>query len=154
MLIWARSSGGNSLSIWTHYIRGIKTFKGDKRALAYGAVASVKISAGMRMFELYTAMATERLTVMGGADMNVGIGGWISGAGHGPLTSVYGLGADQVLEMEVVTADGHYRIVNEKSFPNLFWAMRGVHQTHLMREDILTGLRVAARPLVSSCQSQ
>ena len=123
-----RSSGGNSLSIWTHHIRGIKTLKGDRRALAHGAPAAVKVSAGMRMSELYTEMAKEKLTVMGGADPNVGVGGWTTGGGHGPLTSIHGLGADNVLEMEVVTADSQYRVVNEKAFPNLFWAMRGVRQ--------------------------
>jgi FAD/FMN-containing dehydrogenase len=126
MLTSGRSSGGNSLSIRTHNIRGIETMKGDKRALAHGAPAAVKISAGMRMFELYTEMAKQKLTVMGGADLNVGIMGWTTGAGHGPLTSIYGMGADQVLEMEVVTPDGEYRVVNEKTFPNLFWAIRGV----------------------------
>ena len=100
--------------------------KRDPRALAHGAPAAVKISAGVRMGELYTEMAKQKLTVMGGADPNVGVGGWTTGAGHGPLTSIYGLGADQVLEMEVVTADGEYHVVSEKSFPNLFWAIRGV----------------------------
>lgn len=107
-------------------MRGIETMKGDKRALAHGAPAAVKISAGERMIELYTEMVKQNLTVMGGADPHVGIGGWTTGGGHGPLTSVYGLGADQVLEMEVVTPDGEYRVVNEKCYPDLFWAIRGV----------------------------
>lgn len=102
--------------------------KGDKRALAHGASAAVKISAGMRMGEVYTEMAKQKLIVMGGADPNVGVGGWTTGGGHGPLTSIHGLGADNVLEMEIVTADGEYRVVNEKAFPNLFWAIRGVGQ--------------------------
>jgi hypothetical protein len=33
-------------------------------------------------------------------------GGWGQAGGHGPLTSRYGLGVDQVLEYQVVTADG------------------------------------------------
>ena len=128
--------------------------KGDDRALSHGAPAAVKISAGMRMFELYTEMAKQKLTVMGGADLNVGIGGWITGGGHGPLTSVYGMGADQVLELEVVTADGEYRVVNEKTFPNLFWAIRGVCQISSLVELVLIRLRVAVQLSASSCQSQ
>ncbi len=89
------------------------------------------------MFELYAEMAKQKLTVMGGADGHVGIGGWVSAGGHGPLTSIHGLGADQVLEMEVVTADGEYRIVNENSFPNLFWAMRGVSHSRMSSIMIL-----------------
>ena len=48
-----------------------------------------------------------------------------TGGAHSPISSWYGMGADQVLEMEVVTADGEYRIINEKAYPELFWAMRG-----------------------------
>jgi FAD/FMN-containing dehydrogenase len=126
LLTIRRSAGSNSLSIWTHYMKGIKIMRGDKRAAAHGAPAAVKLAAGTRGIDVLNAMAKERLTVMAGADPHVGVGGWTTGAGHGPLTSVYGLGADQVLEMEVVTADGEYRVVNEKIYPDLFWAIRGV----------------------------
>jgi FAD/FMN-containing dehydrogenase len=120
------SSGPNSLSIWTHNIRGIEVNKGDPRAVALGGIASVKISAGMQMFEIYTEAAKNNITVVGGGDMDVGIGGWISGAGHSPISSKFGLGTDQVLEMEVVTADGELRTINPTADADLFWAMRGV----------------------------
>jgi FAD/FMN-containing dehydrogenase len=99
---------------------------GDARAKKYGGVAAVKISAGMRMREIYTEAAKHNITVVGGGDVDVGIGGWITGAGHSPISSKYGLGADQVLEMEVVTANGTLLNINENSYPGLFWAMRGV----------------------------
>ena len=128
--------------------------KGDKRALSYGAPAAVKIHAGMRMFELYTEMAKQKLTAMGGADPHVGIGGWVTGAGHGPLTSIYGLGADQVIEMEVVTADGEYRVVNEKTYPDLFWAIRGVSVFLSCSELVLTKIRAGAQRSAFCCQSR
>jgi hypothetical protein len=37
----------------------------------------------------------------------------------------YGLGADQVVEYKVVTADGQLRVANSVSEPDLFWALRG-----------------------------
>jgi len=37
----------------------------------------------------------------------------------------YGLGADNVLEYKVVTADGNLTIANAVSNPDLFWALRG-----------------------------
>ncbi|OAP62842.1 hypothetical protein AYL99_02069 [Fonsecaea erecta] len=120
-----RSSGRSSLSIWTHNIRGVNVTMGDSRAKRYGGVASVKISAGMRFGEIYQAASSYNLTLVGGADPNVGIGGWVTGAGHAPISALYGLGADQVLEMEVVTANGTYLTINEDSYPGLFWAMRG-----------------------------
>ncbi|KAL9112008.1 MAG: hypothetical protein Q9227_003628 [Pyrenula ochraceoflavens] len=65
------------------------------------------------------------MTIVGGSDGHVGVGGWILGGGHSPLSSRYGMGADQILSMEVVTADGEIRIVNETQNADLFWALRG-----------------------------
>lgn len=47
------------------------------------------------------------------------------GGGHSPLSSIYGLAADQVLAMEVVLANGRFVTVTEESHPDLFWAIRG-----------------------------
>ncbi|KAJ9611731.1 hypothetical protein H2200_004915 [Cladophialophora chaetospira] len=121
----SRSSGGQSLSVWTHNIVGVSVNASDTRALPYGGIGSVKIAAGSRMKEVYEAVAKYNLTVIAGGDMSVGIGGWVLGGGHSPISSTYGLGADQVIEMEVVTPDGRFLTINEKSFPDLFWAMRG-----------------------------
>ena len=94
--------------------------------------ALVKIYAGERMNAIYQFAVGNKLTMIGGADPHVGIGGWISGGGHGPITGKYGMGADQVVEMEVVTADGERRTVNADCEPDLFWALRGVstHNIH------------------------
>jgi FAD/FMN-containing dehydrogenase len=81
------------------------------------------------MFELYRRMAEENLTIVGGADPDVGIGGWSGGGGHSPVSALYGLGADQVVEVEVVTADGEIRVLKGSCggpLKELFWAMRGV----------------------------
>jgi hypothetical protein len=78
------------------------------------------------MFEIYAEAVKNNITVVGGGDIEVGIGGWITGGGHSPISSKFGLGADQVLEMEVVTADGELRTINAITNPDLFWAMRGV----------------------------
>jgi hypothetical protein len=126
-----RSSGSDSLSIQTHNIRGLSLNRNDTRALALGGVASIKVRAGERMVDIYNFAATNNVTVVGGGEVNVGIGGWISHGGHGPVSAHYGMGADQVLEMEVVTADGVLRVVNEESEPDLFWALRGVRITNI-----------------------
>ena len=122
----ARSAGRDAISIYTHNIRGVEVNRDDERAKKHGGIASVKIAAGTQMAELYAVAAKNNITVVGGADLNVGIGGWITGGGHSPVSSKYGLGADQVIEMEVVTANGTLLTVNETSYPDLYWAMRGV----------------------------
>lgn len=120
-----RSAGPGSISIWTHLLQGVSIKMTDPLAVKNGAVASVKLHAGMVWGDVYKQVAKYNLTVIGGADPHVGMGGWMQGGGHGPLSSLFGLGADQVLEMEVVTPDGKYRIINPNSSPDLFWGMRG-----------------------------
>ena len=52
------------------------------------------------------------------------IGGWFQGGGHSTYTSYYGLGADQILALEVVTADGRF-VTADPTNTDLFWALRG-----------------------------
>lgn len=52
-------------------------------------------------------------------------GGFGQTAGHGPITPLYGLAADQFLEFKVVMADGELKIANKAVNPDLFWALRG-----------------------------
>lgn len=52
-------------------------------------------------------------------------GGYIAGGGHSPLSSVYGMAADQVLSMEVVLPNGHFVSASETTNSDLFWALRG-----------------------------
>lgn len=122
-----RSKGPGALEIWTHRLTGLTySASAPKRATnAIQSTGTLKISAGMQWGDIYTYASQNKFTVVGGANLDVGVGGWILGGGHGPVSSVFGLGADQVLELEVVTADGEYRKVNEGSYPDLFWALRG-----------------------------
>jgi FAD/FMN-containing dehydrogenase len=52
-------------------------------------------------------------------------GGYVAGGGHSPLSSKYGLAADHVLSMDVVTPDGRFVTADEKNNVDLFWALRG-----------------------------
>lgn len=138
-------------------MRGLTLRRRDPRALALGGIASVKIQAGERMVDVYRFAAENNLTIVGGADPHVGIGGWISYGGHGPVSAYYGLGADQVLEMEIVTADGVLRIVNETSDADLFWALRGVRLPGMTNTpsiaDSMTGRREQLRcDSICDCQ--
>ena len=74
----------------------------------------------MRTSEIFKAAAAKHVTIVTGSDPGVGIGGWLTGGGHGPVTSRYGLGADQVLSMEVVTADGRFLTIDANNNSDLF----------------------------------
>lgn len=55
----------------------------------------------------------------------MGIVGWFTGGGHGPLSSTYGMGSDNVLEATVVLMNGTVVTTNPCSHPELFYAIRG-----------------------------
>lgn len=121
-----RSSGAGSLSIHTSGMRGLELNRNDSRAASYGGVGSLKIHAGEQFGNVNKFAAANSFTVISGSDPGVGVGGWITAGGHGPLTAKFGLGSDQVLEMDVVTPDGKARTIDADHDADLFWAMRGV----------------------------
>lgn len=71
-------------------------------------------------------MLLNNMTVVGAGFRAIGAnGGWFASGGHGSLASLYGLAADQALEIHVVTADGRYLVANEFQNTDLFYALRG-----------------------------
>lgn len=81
---------------------------------------------GVQAYEVYELANQYGVTVVGGEGETVGIaGGYIQGGGHSPLSSIYGLGADQVLAFQVVTADGRFLTASDDENADLFWALRG-----------------------------
>ncbi|KAI5918550.1 FAD binding domain-containing protein [Camillea tinctor] len=120
----AKSTGMGALSIWTHHLKDIQFFKYYKEDSYTGP--ALKVGAGVQAFELYGAAKNYGVTVVGGEGRTVGVmGGYILGGGHSPLSSIYGMGADQVLSMEVVTSDGRFVTASATCNPDLFWALRG-----------------------------
>ena len=80
---------------------------------------------GVLWAELNDAAAAHGLAVTGGAISTTGIAGYTLGGGLGWLMAKHGLAADNVLGVELVTADGEVLQVDAESHPDLFWALRG-----------------------------
>lgn len=123
-----RSIAPNSISIWTHHMRGLEfhsSFQPQGCNFTIDTTA-VTVAAGEPFGNIYTKAATLNQTVVGPTPATVGIGGYLTGGGHSPLSALYGLGSDQVLELNVVTASGEQLTVNECQNTDLFWALRGV----------------------------
>jgi len=125
-----RSNAPNSLSISTRNIKGDITFN-EKSFRPRGCKfnipgPSITAGGGSQMVELYATTAKFNQTIVGAGGDTVGLGGFITGGGHGLLAARYGLAADNVLEMEVVTPGGEVVVANECQNQDIFWAMRGV----------------------------
>ena len=80
---------------------------------------------GVTWGELNDAAAEHGLAVTGGAISTTGIAGYTLGGGLGWLMAKHGLASDNLLGVELVTADGQVLDVNADSHPDLFWALKG-----------------------------
>ncbi|ETS73449.1 hypothetical protein PFICI_15054 [Pestalotiopsis fici W106-1] len=123
--ILGKSTGKGSLSLWLHNLKAIEFFDNYSQGSEYRG-PYVKLGAGVILDEAYTAASTRGFRVVGGTCPTVGIsGGYAAGGGHGAFTSIYGMAADNVLEWEVVTADGSHLFANPESNSDLYWALSG-----------------------------
>ncbi|GFF37746.1 6-hydroxy-D-nicotine oxidase [Aspergillus udagawae] len=119
-----KSTGAGALGIWTHNLKDIEYIENYKSSRYSGP--AVKMGAGVQAFEIYSKAKKFGFTAVGGEGKTVGVaGGYVLGGGHSPLSSIYGLAADQVLALEVVLANGRFVTVTEETDPDLFWALRG-----------------------------
>ena len=87
--------------------------------------ATATAEGGVIWGELNDAAGAYGLAVTGGLVSTTGIAGFTLGGGLGWLMAKYGLAADNLLSVEVVTADGEVLDVDAESHPDLFWALRG-----------------------------
>jgi FAD/FMN-containing dehydrogenase len=89
-------------------------------------VPAITVGAGTRWLEAYQAATAHGRYVQGGGCTSVGAaGGFTLGGGFGTFSKRFGTAAGNLLEAEVVTADGEIRVANRVRNPHLFWALRG-----------------------------
>jgi FAD binding domain-containing protein len=84
-----------------------------------------RVGAGVKWLRLVQAAAPYGLAALNGSTTDVGIVGYTTGGGVGPLARTFGLAADRVRAFEVVTGDGEFRRVTPTVHPDLFFALRG-----------------------------
>ncbi|GKT89449.1 FAD binding domain-containing protein [Colletotrichum tofieldiae] len=118
-----RSTGAGALAIWTNHLKTIDfTTWSDK----YYSGPAVNVGAGVLGYEILEAAHAKGLAVVSGECATVGLaGGFIQGGGHSALSTEFGLGADQTLAFQVVTAEGKTVIASPSQNADLYWALSG-----------------------------
>ncbi len=84
-----------------------------------------RIEAGCTLGEIDQKLHEYGLALPSGIISTTGIGGITLGGGLGYLTRKCGLTIDNLLEAEVVLANGSTVTANKNEHPDLFWALRG-----------------------------
>ena len=119
----AARSGGHSYGGYSTTPGVILDLSRLSRVTVAGTTAVV--GAGARLIDVQAELAAHAVAVPTGSCPSVGISGLTLGGGNGPLSRKWGLAADNVLELELVTAAGRQLVCNAREHSDLYWACRG-----------------------------
>ena len=86
---------------------------------------TVKVQGGCLLKEMDAATHEVGMTVPAGIFGTTGVAGLTLGGGLGYMTRQYGLSIDNLLEAEVILANGKQVKASAKENTDLFWALRG-----------------------------
>ncbi len=86
---------------------------------------TVRAQAGVLLGELDRETQAFGLAVPAGVVTHTGLAGLTLGGGIGHLMRKYGLTIDQLLSVDLVTAEGELVKASEDENPELFWGVRG-----------------------------
>ncbi len=123
------SNAPDSLLIWTRRMAEIMPHDAFVPAGCAAVVApqpAVTVGAGAIWMHVYNEVTTKHgRYVQGGGCGTVGVAGLVQGGGFGSYSKTFGTAGSNLLEAEVVTADGQVRLANACTHPDLFWGLKG-----------------------------
>jgi FAD/FMN-containing dehydrogenase len=114
--IAGRATTDSGLMIDLSLMKGVRVDVRDR---------TVRAEPGLTWREVNDALALHGLATTGGVVSTTGIAGLTLGGGLGWLMGKYGLTIDNLLSVDVVTADGQTLTANEDEHSDLFWGLRG-----------------------------
>ncbi|MEV6117152.1 FAD-binding oxidoreductase [Streptomyces sp. NPDC052109] len=89
------------------------------------AAEAVRVEGGATVSHLDRAGQPYGLATTGGRTSAVGVAGYVLGGGTGWLDRAFGLAVDNLIGVELVTADAEQVHANADENPELFWALHG-----------------------------
>ncbi|PLB35574.1 putative isoamyl alcohol oxidase [Aspergillus candidus] len=121
---YGQSTGKGALSLWMHHYNETTFIR--HYSSAYYSGPALRVQTGAEGGAAGAHASREGYTVVAGACPTVKMaGGYLGGGGHSYLAGRYGFAADQVLEWELVTADGAHVVATPTQEPDLYWALSG-----------------------------
>jgi FAD/FMN-containing dehydrogenase len=105
-----------TLLLRTDAMPGVTVMPAERRA---------RVRPGALWEDVVSAAAEHGLVALAGSSPDVGVVGFTLGGGIGYLSRRFGLAADRVTAVELVTADGTLVRADATREPDLFWALRG-----------------------------
>ena len=93
--------------------------------LDVAADGSARVGAGVRWIRVLEEAGPMGFAPLAGSAPGVGVVGYLTGGGIGPLCRTFGVSSDRVRAFEVVTGDGTRRRASADAEQELFWALRG-----------------------------
>ncbi|MCT2541190.1 FAD-binding oxidoreductase [Sedimentimonas flavescens] len=117
------------------------------------AEKTVRVEPGASLGDIDRETQVHGLALPVGINSTTGIAGLTLGGGFGWLTRKYGMTIDNLISVDIVTADGKILIASEDENADLFWAIRGgggnfgivtsfEFEVHDIGSEVLSGLIV------------
>ncbi|KAF4838618.1 Bifunctional solanapyrone synthase [Colletotrichum tropicale] len=111
------SNAPSGVTIDTVRMRKVVPDEDDKTVVTLGA--------GHNLGSTLTALFSLNLSFPAGRVSSIGLGGFLLGGGQGDLGGKLGFAMDNVLEYEIVLANGTITTACPTTNPDLYWALRG-----------------------------
>jgi hypothetical protein len=119
-------SGGNDVLGASTTRSGVLIDLSLMNSISLAAASGIaRVGAGARARGLNAAGAGQGWAPVLGSHPDIGVGGVILGGGIGPLSGRFGAAVDNVLSVDIVTAEGSLLQVSADDHSDLFWALRG-----------------------------
>lgn len=100
-------------------LSGMRSVRVDRHA------GTVRVEGGAMWADVDRETQRFGLAAPGGVVSTTGVAGLTLGGGYGHLRHKHGLASDNVVSMDVVTADGRLLTASADENPDLHWALRG-----------------------------
>jgi FAD/FMN-containing dehydrogenase len=104
---------------------------------------TARVGAGARWQDVLDAATPHGLAPLCGAAPGVGVVGYLTGGGIGPLVRTAGLSSDYVRSFDVVTGEGRLLRATPEENADLFWGLRGGKATL----GIVTAMEIELLPI-------